>query len=1794
MELSFTEATVKSGSNKLESISDLTKLSFMLSSADSSSYQINTGSFGIIVENRAASTDIIANGIHLHNKTTAIVNVFNSLLIYDSLTHTGFIAIDESKTDNTKPNITTADGTISTSSLQMGLTNGQYSNYHGNLNFSDASGLLALFAPNLTDIGGIINAALPTVTYYYQTASSANLPLFGTTSDNTLVESIGHTAVLGLIGNDTITSKVGNDALYGNQGNDSIIGVTNDSLYGGLDNDTLRSTNGHDILYGNQGNDLLYSTGNDTLYGGQGNDTIIAHGNGNVVYGCEGNNLLYVDGGNNTLTGGTGSDLFVIGSGKNVITNFQHGNDILQLNFFSSRSITNITDSKGNAIITLSDGCVVTLGGVNSSTLTSHDLDGMVIPKTSAFNLSSNTIPGGSKSGGENNGGGNGGGGGGHYSQIIMGTKGNDTIVTETTSHNDTIIGNGGSDSIVVYGSDNSVQGSNGNDTVIFNGDETSGRAINNIVDSGDGNDLLKMSADNSTTTLTGGNGTDTFLLTGQNITATITDFVHGTDHLSLNNTTLTSTNVIDGNTVLHLSNGNLITLRGITSHLDTNDFLNVTYGGTNQTIFGGAGDNSFTVSGTSDTINTGDGNNSITIDSHTSTNTVNVGTGSNTFSILSGSATFNNFGTNDILSLNGRHIASVNVTFTNTSPGLHDGWTVLTLSDNTAITLNDFFQFSQHNFLGVTLPTIAHYTDVTTAPIVDDANHVYVGVTNQSFTGAAGDHMITMYDATNCTLSGGAGDDYIISGGDQNTLNLSTGHDTIYVADVSSNGYGPATQTTINNFQLAHDVLYLTPNSTVVISSDGNGNAVVTGTLNGNTTTVILSGVDASQLQLDSSGTEVTGGGSGSSNGGGGDTYNINGMGDNVIAHFHPGIDVIILDNGTLPTISALSEINGNAVLTYDNTNTLTLNGVDATTLAATVAHDFPGLTLPPVLLLKTNIDGQSLTGNGDNQTLIGSAADNTLSISNANNDSLVGSATHSTHFIINNGGSADTVTAGDGNNYLEVITTATSPNTNSVFTFGNGDNTIDLAANLNDTVICGNGDNYITSSGSHDSIVSGNGINHLTMDINSTANTIIGGTGTETFLAHGSDNFLSVGGTHHNILQVFVDSNGNASHNTLIGGSGNDALSAAGSNNSLCGGDGNNTFTVIADRNGNATNNILTGGTGSNTYNISGTGSNEITDFHTGTDVVILDNGAIPTINKVSYINGNTVLEYDNNTSSLTLDGVDPTTLLRTLAHDLPGLTLPIVLFQQTNESHVTLTGGGGDDTLSIGGGGSYDSLVGSSGNCVMDTDAMGSHDNTFVGGSGNDTITVHGSNNSIAGGDGTNVITVMEDVGGGTSNNNILSGGSGVDTYNLLFNQVGSTNTITNFKVGTDIINFSDEFSGTIASLDESGRNAIVTLSTGTTLILDDVDYSKLTSHDFGGATLPGLNVTFAGNDTTFNAPTDRGDHLTIRGNHDFVYGNNGNDVISVVGGTYDNLIDNSGNNVLCTDNNSSNNTLTGGSGNDTLIAYGTNNSLSGGDGDNTLTAYGSNNNLSAGNGNNTLTAYGSNNNLSVGNKNSTLTVYGSGNIVTGGNGDDSISVFADNNGNASGNILSGGLGNDTFYVSSLGKNTITDFTSGSDVLSFGATPPIITSLAAAAGDTIITYLNGNTLTLTGVTTSLTTADMGGLKVTTTSGVANNTTYNFSDHTFENDIISCLNNDTIAYQTQHGTPTNQHYTLVIENFHAGDHIQTLGGKMSNRDDGLGNAILTYKGVDEIVVIGGTGHLSGPTGANNSISYI
>ena len=137
------------------------------------------------------------------------------------------------------------------------------------------------------------------------------------------------------------------------------------TVIGGGDDGVIDGTGLKDRIYGGGGDDIIRGfAGNDKLVGEAGKDRII---------GGEGNDVLTGDG----TTDASFNDVFVFGanSGKDVITDFEVGKDMLEIakglnGIKSADDVIDHAHQKGNDV-------VIDLGDGNKITLKNVDLDAL-------------------------------------------------------------------------------------------------------------------------------------------------------------------------------------------------------------------------------------------------------------------------------------------------------------------------------------------------------------------------------------------------------------------------------------------------------------------------------------------------------------------------------------------------------------------------------------------------------------------------------------------------------------------------------------------------------------------------------------------------------------------------------------------------------------------------------------------------------------------------------------------------------------------------------------------------------------------------------------------------------------------------------------------------------------------------------------------------------------------------------------------------------------------------------------------------------------------------------------------------------------------------------------------------------------------------------------------------------------------------------------------------------------------------------------------------------------------------
>jgi Ca2+-binding RTX toxin-like protein len=687
------------------------------------------------------------------------------------------------------------------------------------------------------------------------------------------------------------------------------------------------------------------------------------------------------------------------------------------------------------------------------------------------------------------------------------------------------------------------------------------------------------------------------------------------------------------------------------------------------------------------------------------------------------------------------------------------------------------------------------------------------------------------------------------------------------------------------------------------------------------------------------------------------------------------------------------------------------------------------------------------TVNGSGVSDTLIGISTVGAF----GTNDTLIGGSLASTLFS-NAGG--NTLEAGSGSTTAAYALDDVTVDLTAGTATANGSSASDTLIGINAGLVAGAQDTIVSSSGGHTLTAAGTGDTLLssgtgdTLIANGTAdvlmssgsgNTLVAGSSPATLISTGAGDTL-LGGVNGSTLDgsagtqavAAYDQSGvvvdlatdtakasptgpsdtligitaaalSGSGSTLIGGGGGDTLLSTGANETLLGGSGSNTLSSTGSDNtliagavadvliSTGTNDTLIGNAQGSTLNGSkATGALAVYGIN-GVTVDLTTNSASLNGSSVSdTLVGISTLEASGSSETL-IGGTGTTTLLS----DSAGNTLiagggPTVAAYSLDNETVDLAAG----TASLQGSGAVDRLLG-----IVDA-AISGNEAVAVAGSGGDTLSASGFDDTLIGGGGADALaargisdTLVAESGNSTLSssglNNTLIAGIGADTLasagendTLFGNAQGSTLT------STAVVTFPTDLLGGGTSqvqLTLTGSGAIAAYA------LDDVtvDLTAGTARLNGSSvadTLIGITTAaaFGINDTLIGGPGV----TTLESNAA------GNTVASGAGQAVAGyLLDN-----VSVDLAAGTAAVNGTAAADTLIGInsatvtGTNDTIVGGSGSGTLSANGSNDTLLAGSGTNTLIANGANETLFGNAAGSTLQLNSSASAVAVYNVDD----------------------------------------------------------------------------------------------------------------------------------------------------------------------------------------------------------
>jgi Ca2+-binding RTX toxin-like protein len=1398
-------------------------------------------------------------------------------------------------------------------------------------------------------------------------------------------------------GTDTLTdfqNVVGSshgDLITGNAQNNSILGgAGNDVFYASLGNDSYNGGGGVDTLnYSSLGTsitlDLAHGTSTDTF-----GDIDSIASNINRFVGTNSGDTIFGSTGNDSVQGGSTANLFYISAGTDTLLGGSSNASTLNLTTETRASFVDLTagTATGFATDTLS-GFTTVIGSASFSdtirgSTGSDSIQGGTGTNLFLASLGADTINGGGV--GTNNTisfaaasnavtvnlSNNSASGWGtdrilNVNNVIASTHG-DTITGSTG--NDSIAGGTGNDLVYTTTGTDTVTGGGGTDTLSFTGMATGMTIHLNTGSATDiGGDLTTFSA---ITSFVGSNNNDTIFGSTGNDSVRGGTSGHNMFYASLGADTLdggiavgTNANAINFSLASAAVTVNLTQGTATGWGTDTlTDFQNVVASSFNDTITGNAQNNLITGGSGNDLFYATLGNDSYT--GGTGTDTLN-------YSLLGGPITLN------IGQLSSTDSFGDTDTFTSaikTFVGTNNGDTIYGSTANDSVqgggAANLFYisagrdtlagGSSNASTLNLTTETSASFIDLTAGTATGFATDTLSGFT--TVIGSA---------SLNDTIRGSTGSDSIQGGTGTNLFLASLGADTI-------NGGGVGTNNTISFAAASNAVtVNLSNNSATGWGTDHilNINNVIASThgdtITGSTGNDSIAGGTGNDLVYTTTGTDtVTGGG-------GTDTLSFAGMAGAITVHLNTGSATD--GGGDLTTFSAITSFVGSnnndtifgstgndsvrggtsghnmfyASLGTDtldggialgtNANTINFSLASAAVtvnLASNTATGWGTDTLTDFQNVVASTHGDTITGNGQNNSMTGGAG-NDLFYASLGNDSYTG------------GGGTDTL------NYslLGGPITLNIGQLSSTDSFGD----TDTYANISAFVGTDKGDTIFGSTGNDN--VRGGGSNNL-FHISAGSDTLNGGTGTSSnTLSLDTETSASVinlvtghsSGFSSDTLSNFTTVLGGGFSDTITGSTGNDVITGGAQANYIYGTTGHDTLNGGSTDNSTldfslatiaSTINLTTSSTSgyafdqiSNFTTVIGSAWNDIITGSTGNDSILGGAGAdifyvstgSDTINGgVGGIAGSDTLRFDNLASSPVILHLDASTAA------FGGNTTTftnITTFIGSNNGD-TVYGSTGNDNVQDGSGSNlfyaslgsdtYSNTANAFNTNIIDfkfetaainvnlglntatgwgTDTLLNFNN-IIAGSFNDTITGNINGNSITGGSGNDLFY-------GSLGNDTYVGGSGTDTLN--YSPLGGA--ITLFLAGHSTTDGSGDVDiwSNIANFVGTNNGDTVYGSTGHNSVLGgsgfDYFYASTGSDTFNGGTgstntidfslastavnvnLLNSTVTSWGSEVLTNFQTvvggSHGDTITGTTGADSITGGIGNDIIYVTPGS-----------------------------------------------------------------------------------------------------------------------------------------------------------------------------------------------------------------------------------------------------------------------------------------------------------------
>jgi VCBS repeat-containing protein len=1074
----------------------------------------------------------------------------------------------------------------------------------------------------------------------------------------------GHTATGD--GTDTLTNI---ENVTGGAGNDVIFGDSSDNiLVGGAGSDTIVGGAGNDLLYGGDDNvaDGLYAGGgDDVLILGNGGGTAKGEGGNDLIYGGSGNDYLYgeddgnrnpADAGDDTIFAGAGND-YIEGDGGNDKLYGEDGNDTIVGG--AGDDIIDGGAGDDTIIYALGDGADVVDGGTGKDTLKVTTPDGgpTLIEYIKATGGNLTISPSDSLSGTA------------LEVEKTLTVKNVETLDIDVKGNNWLVFGQGGSDLASSGLETVKITGDDNGNTVYFSNVSSATKLEANL---NGGNDNFVSGGQAVNQQVDGGSGIDQFDFSQVSQQLNI-DLAAGTAvRSSLNGSTVIATDQITNfeNVIGSVGNDTILGTSG----------ANVLYGGAgndiidgrdgDDIIYGDDGDDTLTGGTGSDKLYGGAGNDTFNLGSDvigSGTRVLDLGNGTFQTVSIDGLA-----GTADVVSGGADHdkivldagSASGYVYDTYSAPGYISGVEEITgTSGNDVIMVASNYQ-SDALGGGITIDGGAG-NDTIGGGAGND--HLIGGIGNDVLSGLDGDDRLdggagsdTLYGgAGNDTLDGGADNDRLIGGAGDDTITGGQGIDTVEYSGTLTAG------------NIGYDVA--TQSWTVDASAGGEGkdtlhsSEVITATGQ----TFLLVGADSGFASI------------------GAAVAYANTVTGPVTIMVAPGTytenivigrdDITLLSTGgagstTINGVQAGSEL-GTIQLAPGADNVkigsighgFTIVGIDGNgaieKAAIYVQGDHHDLT----------VQGNVVTANGDEALLTeyGAAVNGfTIDSNTFNGQTFSGanpSGTVSHQFDVDSNFPRGLVVIGNG---------GSGPWTTQRIYFTN--NTVSGTAGgvatdgtpIGNTLVTIDADNSTIHHNTITGFTDGNGyaLRARGPNTNITENVVDNSAANPDSTSHGY--YIDNHGTHPNY---------NA--NSLIGGSGDEILYGTPGRETIDGGDGKD---IIIGGTGD---DVLTGGNGDDTFiYVAGDGNDEIRGG-AGTDTLEITGSAGDNVFRVENLDNNDKLEVTVDGGHLSVTGVE----------------------------EITIVGGGGNDTLIVGGN--------------LDGTGLATSTIRFDGGAGDDTIDISG---------------------------------------------------------------------------------------------------------------------------------------------------------------------------------------------------------------------------------------------------------------------------------------------------------------------------------------------------------------------------------------------------------------------------------------------------------------------------------